>query len=207
MSIAKTVVEFVESRPSVKDAVVMGIVNYSGLARMISAERSIKKKAAIIAALRRYKWAADKATNQAKILELIRKSRIETKNRICVAIIEKNVHRQSMLEFQRQVKEKGIRIHQVEGTETITIIADEEALHIVRSLLKKKIIKTISGLAEIIIKSPPELESVRGVTAFLLSKVASRNINIIETLSCWTDTILVVSEQDMPAAVDALKIS
>src|SRR5213596_1136459 len=52
--IAREVRDYIAGHPSVSDALKMGIVNYSALARKISKELGIRQKEAVLAACRRY---------------------------------------------------------------------------------------------------------------------------------------------------------
>jgi hypothetical protein len=48
----------------------------------------------------------------------------------------------------------------------------------------------------IVVHSPEELEATPGVVAFLATLLAEQNVNIIEFISCWTETIMVVEKKD-----------
>ena len=48
----------------------------------------------------------------------------------------------------------------------------------------------------IVVHSPEELEAMPGVVAFLATLLAEQNVNIIEFISCWTETIIVVEKKD-----------
>jgi aspartokinase len=48
----------------------------------------------------------------------------------------------------------------------------------------------------IVVHSPEELEATPGVVAFLATMLAEQNVNIIEFISCWTETIIVVDRKD-----------
>jgi len=205
MSIASRVETYVEGRPGIKDAILLGIANYSAIARLISSELGIAEDAAIIAALRRYSRKTTGSTHEKRIRNVLAESTITSRDRIAVAIVRKDAHPDTLLGFQKDIS--GVHSHQVEGTQTITFILDEQGLTTLRARFRKRIIKIESGLAEITIKSPPSMEEVSGVTAHLLSRLAARSINVIEVLSCWTDTIMVVREQDIGPAIGALKMS
>ena len=57
----------------------------------------------------------------------------------------------------------------------------------------------------ITIKSPKDLENTPGVNAFVYSKFREHGINIVEQISCWTDTIVVISEEDIAIVMKFLK--
>jgi aspartokinase len=48
----------------------------------------------------------------------------------------------------------------------------------------------------IVVHSPEELEATPGVVAFLATLLAEQNVNIVEFISCWTETIIVVEKKD-----------
>ena len=56
----------------------------------------------------------------------------------------------------------------------------------------------------IVIHSPEELEATPGVVAFLTTLLAEQNVNIIEFISCWTETIIVVEKKDSLKAYEVL---
>ena len=56
----------------------------------------------------------------------------------------------------------------------------------------------------IVVHSPEELEATPGVVAFLATLLAEQNVNIVEFISCWTETIMVVEKKDSLKAYEVL---
>ena len=56
----------------------------------------------------------------------------------------------------------------------------------------------------LIIKSPEDMEKVPGVVSYIYSLLGDHGVNVVETMSCWTDTIVVVSEKEIPTAMEFL---
>jgi hypothetical protein len=56
----------------------------------------------------------------------------------------------------------------------------------------------------IVIHSPEELEATAGVIAFLTTLLSEQNVNMIEFISCWTETIIVVEKKDSLKTYEAL---
>ena len=56
----------------------------------------------------------------------------------------------------------------------------------------------------IVMHSPEELEATPGVVAFLTTLLAEQNVNIVEFISCWTETIIVVEKKDSLKAYEVL---
>ncbi len=84
-------------------------------------------------------------------------------------------------------------------------------LYDIKIAKKSKYKKIEYGFAIIHIKNPKEIEETPGVTAFLLSNLASENINIYHIMDCREDTFLVIKEYEAPLAfktlAESLKIS
>ena len=81
----------------------------------------------------------------------------------------------------------------------------EKYLEDLNKLFERDIIKISKNLAMITIKSPEGLEGTPGVVSYLYSIFGEHGVNIVETMSCWTDTIFVVEENDIPAVMKFLK--
>ena len=60
------------------------------------------------------------------------------------------------------------------------------------------------GFAIIHIKNSKEIENTCGVAAFLLSTLASEDINIVHLMDCREDTFLAIKESDAPLAFRVL---
>lgn len=60
------------------------------------------------------------------------------------------------------------------------------------------------NLATIVVQSPREIIDVPGCAIAFYNPVSRRHINIEETMSCFTDTILVLRMEDVGKAFTAL---
>jgi aspartokinase len=60
------------------------------------------------------------------------------------------------------------------------------------------------GYAIIHIKNPKDIENTPGVAAFLLSSLASEDINVVHFMDCREDTFIVIKEYDAPLAFKVL---
>jgi len=73
------------------------------------------------------------------------------------------------------------------------------------NIAEKSTFKKIDyGYAIIHIKSPKEIEDTPGVAAFLLSTLASENINVVHLMDCREDTFLVIKEFNAPLSFRVL---
>ena len=201
VNITKMTEEYISEHPSVKDCLKKGMVNYSKLARQVASELKIDIKnnfdAILIACRRYYRKIKSESTVEARILNVLRQSRVEIKNKIIVVVVEKSIYLDNLLDLEEEVRKKTEVFHVIEGTSSITIVTSEEFLEKIRKLFKNKIIKESQNLIEIILKSPKEIETVPGIISYLYSLFGEHGINIIETMSCWTDTLFFINEEDI----------
>ena len=195
--------KYLSEHPSIKDCLKHGIVNYSKLSRKIAKEINIEKKAsleAILIACRRYEMKLKDANiREKKILGILKRSELEIKNKIVVVIIGKNIYMEKLLEMEKKTRKTADPFYAIEGTKVFTIILSEKYLDDFKKLFSRNILKTSKNLTMITIKSPTDMENTPGVIAYITSLFSEHGINIVETMSCWTDTIFVVTEHDIPA--------
>jgi hypothetical protein len=201
--------KYLTEHPSVKDCLKKGVINYSKLSREISKELSLDKKTsieAILVACRRYAAKLrDDRVHENKVLGVLKKSELEIRNKIIVAVIDKIVYMEHLLQIEKKIRKIADTFYAVEGTKVFTLIFSEKHLDDVSELFGRNVIKMTKNLVMIIIKSPQDLESVHGVMSYLYSLFGEHGINIIETMSCWTDTIFVVSDRDVPKIMEFMK--
>lgn len=209
MNITKTTEQYINEHPSIKDAVRKGLINYSALTRKITEDLNLDPKknfdAILIACRRYYNKVKKEKILEDKILNILRQSKLEVKNKIVVALIEKDVYYGNLMELQKEVKKKAELFHIIEGSNTITLITSHEFLDNIKKLLKNKIMKITENLAEVNLKSSEDMEDTPGVIAYLTTLLAENGINIIETMSTWTDTLFVVAEKDIAKVMEVLR--
>jgi len=98
---------------------------------------------------------------------------------------------------------KECRLIQVsQGT---VIIADDDSVsRVTKKLRPEQIISVTKGLVEISVTSPETIEKTAGLLAFLSGALASSGINIVEEMSCYTDTVFILERKDMTRAMEVL---
>jgi len=207
MNITKETEQYVFERSSIKDSLKKGLINYSKLSRQIIKNTDLKPKDfdAVLIALRRLEHKLKKKQSfERQIRTLLRDTKLEIKNKVMVCIIEKSIFHNNMIELQKEIKNLNGELHVIEGVLAITIITSQEFEKIINKYFKNKIIKKTKDLIEIILRSPESLEEVPGVMGYLYSLFSEQGINIVETMSCWTDTIFVIEEKDFEKTVKML---
>ncbi len=205
MNITKATEAYISQRPSVKDCIKQKLVNYSALSRKISADTGIRNFDAILMACRRYAYKVrGEEIREQKIMEIVRKSKVEIKNKRIAAVLEKS-HHGSLAEMEKQIKKDRETIHIIEGANAITIVTSQDYLDLIKKSFRNEIIAINKGLVEIHVKSPPDIEKTPGVLTYLCSLFSDSSINIVENMSCWTDTLFLINEKDVPKAMEALE--
>jgi hypothetical protein len=183
---------YVKQRPFLKESIIDGTVNYSALARRICLEAfgNTKKQNAVKMALVRMGRKIDTVQDslEKRIVGVLKKSTITIKNKVAVVIAKREIDGIKPLSYARS------------GDHITYIIGQSEFDKIPKKLLWK----AEENLNLMVVESPEDLEDVPGVIAHILSSLASEGINVVEFISCYTDTILVVKQADTARAYQIL---
>ncbi|PLW80205.1 hypothetical protein C0585_03575 [Candidatus Woesearchaeota archaeon] len=198
MNIQKLTENYIKNRPFIQIALGHDLINYSKLARIIGNELDISQFDAILIACRRYKEKL-KPKKSLGIIELLKKSNMTINTNISTIIVEKNQCIDYLTELQKQ---NDTRI--IKGESAVTIITNKDKLKEVEKRFKYSILKKTENLVEIIIRSSQKLEKIPGVTGYLYSLFGENDINIIETMSTWTDTIIIIENKDLSKVLEIM---
>ncbi|MDD1769131.1 MAG: ACT domain-containing protein [Methanomassiliicoccales archaeon] len=205
-SIAERTRTYIDSHPSIRDCIARDLINFSSLARLIMKDMGIKNEEAVMIACRRYAMRLGKHDHEKEILKVLGNSRLEVKTKICIVTAKNDwtvLHRLENV-FRKLINEKAI-MQVIQGAQAITIIADEKLKgEVVDAVGKENVLKVRQDLVEISVKSPEVIVDTSGVYATLVSSLAEGGLNIVETASCYTDTIFIVNEEDMIEAYSIL---
>ncbi|NLI73849.1 MAG: ACT domain-containing protein [Euryarchaeota archaeon] len=205
-SIAERTRMYIDAHPSIKDCISKDLINYSSLARLIMKDLGIVNEEAVMIACRRYAAKLGRHNHEGEILRILRDSRLEMKTKIAI-ITAKNdwtvLHNLEVI-FKKLLNEKTI-MQVIQGTHAITIISDEKLKNEVVSLIgQDNILKIRTDLVEISVRSPERITETSGVYAYLANNLADGGINVVESVSVFTDTIFIVREEDMMQAYSIL---
>jgi len=179
MTIAKKVRKHLRNKPYILEALEKGIVNLSELSRQIQKDLNIENTSAVKAALRRFteELQKNKQKREEKVLEVLRKSVLVVYDRKSVIITSKEIN-----------DKNGMK---VDLPDKFVYLLDKKDLpDRINALVKH------DNCTMIVMHSPEELESTPGVIAFLTTLLSEQNVNVIEFISCWTETIIVVEKKD-----------
>ena len=179
MTIAQDVRNHLRNKPYLLEALEKGIVNLSELSRQIQKEIKTNDTSAIKAALRRYseELQKHKQKREEKVLHLLKRSSIAVYDRKSVMITAKEISNKTGMEVDLVGK-------------FVYLLDRSDLPERINALVKH------DNCTMIVVHSPEELEATPGVVAFLATLLAEQNVNIIEFISCWTETIIVVEKKD-----------
>lgn len=188
-SVAQLVRETIQKRPSLLDALKMQIVNYSALARMLQAEIGEGSLEAVKAAIIRVsdEMETEIGLQEERILSILRESVVRLQDKIAVIISPE------MLDIPYLVT--------AYLTDSYVYVVDQTKL---RNELPDYA-QVTSNLVALILISPPRVEETPGFVALITGLLASREINIVEFISCSTNTIIVLDGGDALNAFSLLQ--
>ena len=120
---------------------------------------------------------------EGKILAVLRQSSMVVKNKVAVILTTRKLDNIKPLSFTQSGRH-------------MTYIVEQ------RELEKEKQIpgRIEENLNLIIIESPQSVEEVPGVISYVLASLSSEGINVVEFISCSTDTLLVLKQSDTQKA-------
>jgi len=209
VNVTKLTEDYIAEHPFVKDCLKRGLINYSSLTRQICQELNLDLKknfdAILIACRRIYSRIKSEATVEKKVLDILKNSKIEVKNKINYLVLEKDIHFPNLLDIERESKKLMDTFHLVESPSAITIITSDEFAKKIKLAFKNSILKENKALVEVVLKSPKQIETTSGVISYLYSLLGENGINVYETLSCWTDTIFLIEEKELGKVMGLLR--
>jgi hypothetical protein len=184
---------YIKRRPFLKEIIREKMVNHSALARKISLEAFGSKKyenAIKMALVRMGGKLREKGEDlEGRILTVLKGSSITIRNKVAVVITSKDLEGVKYLSY-------------VESKNGITYIMEESELQ--KAARSRSVVRTEPNMNLITIHSPPSLEDTPGVIAHILDALAVEGINVVEFVSCYTDTLLVVRQADTTRAYQVL---
>ncbi len=188
-SVAKQVREAIQMRPSLLDALKMGIVNYSALARMLQGEIGQGSTEAVKAAVIRIaeELAKERDLQEEEVRSILKESKVRLQDKIAVLI--------------SPIKIDVPNLFTAYLTDSYVYIVDQTIL---TGQLPRQV-QIMSNLVALVLLSPDRVETTPGFVAFITQLLGSRDINIIEFISCFTNTVIVLDTRDALKAFSLLQ--
>ena len=206
-SISKTVQKLIDEDLSLQDALQRDYGNYSAIARMLmpkikEAVNSEVNLESVITSVKRAK--VNFEILQGKITQVVAESDLNIRTDMAKVSVEKTKRtleqiRKTLATFQ------GEFLQIIEGNAVVTLISDLNSFSKISSIFAKKaVIDQKQNLAIVIIRSPDQITSTPGCVQAFYNAVSRRHINIEETMSCYTETIIVLAMEDVSKVFAAL---
>ncbi len=211
VTISHVVKKTVNSRPSLQEAIIEGIINYVNLANKLQPEIQAElgekiEKSAIMMALRRY---GEELQKKSIVKEQFKMSHeIIMKTNLCDICIVKTPSALDKIKQIHQIVdyEKGETLNIIQGNYEITIVISQKYLDSLKEILKgEKILNIQKNLVSLTISLSKEFLSTPGVLALATRKLAWNNINIFENISTMTELIFIVAEKDAVKAYNTFQ--
>jgi len=201
-TVSRLVSDYVEKHSSVQECLQDGLINYSALARQIKKEtKSPASVESFLIAARRLKNQLQKENRDDAVINLLKKSTIETKNRIQVYTVDKDIMPEKLLDIEKTIKKNKDMIFIIEGTRTITIIIEQKYTKDIEKIFRYNFLEKKKDLCLITISSKG-IGRTQGVVHFLTGLFNSRGINIEEFISCFDDTLIIIRSKDLAQVLD-----
>jgi aspartokinase len=210
VSINRAVKEEVDSDFSIQDAIGRDYANLSALARLLAPKvaRRLKMRpkdvheVGVASALKRLRNSY--APVSPSIAEIIAGSIVNVRTHVSRLSVEKTRRSlQTVSSLLGDHQEDFIQVS--ESLSFITLIFDQR--------LHKQVKKTLSGAeileegeecAAITVQSPRKIIETPGCVSAFYDQLSRKNVNVEDTVSCYTDTIMVVSMKDAGRAFEAM---
>ena len=189
-----------------KECLILGVINYSALARAIQEEFEKKN---IIASTEAVKMALirmsdelkkERSSMEKRVRKVLARTIIQLQSDLSVITIEKNTFLK-MLGKLLQIVEKSRFFQISQGVDTFTlVIPGEDRDRILDLFSSDGIVDIIDGQTVILLISPIDIISVPGVIGFITSTHSFYGINVTQIISCHKDTLFVVNRNEAPRA-------
>jgi aspartokinase len=206
-SITETVREIVSSDLSFQDSLQRDYCNISALARIIKPQIDhmlIKDTSieSIITALKRSRFDYD--VRQKPIASILAASTITVNTDVAKVSARKSKKTIEKV-AKAMIQSVGNFISISESIMSITLVFDDLLLQDVKVMFASDdILEIENGLAAIIVQSPEDIIKTPGCAIAFYNQLARRHINIEDTVSCYTDTIVLVKMEQVGKAFNAL---
>jgi aspartokinase len=206
-SITSAVREIINNDISFQDSLERGYCNISAVARIIKPqvnrllEKNIRVES-IITALKRSRKFYD--IQDRPMLSILASSTISVKTD--VAKISAGKGKRTMEKVARALTRYAEDFISVsESALSVTMVIEDTSLHKLKAIFaNSNILEVEAGLAAIIVNSPERIIKTPGCAIAFYNQLARRRINIEDTVSCYTDTIMLVNMLDVGKAFNAL---
>jgi hypothetical protein len=206
-SIAEVVQKMISDDLPLQDALRKGYGNHSAIARLLlpKVKGALKREVKLVSVITAVKRASVRyGPHQGETLRVVANSVINLRTDIAKLSVEKT--RRNLQKVREVVSDYSHDyFNVVEGISAITLIFDQNLFdEILSHFSPSEVLDKNQKLAAVILISPKDLVSTPGCLLNFVSAISRKGINIEETLSCFTDTILLLGMEDVSKGFAAL---
>jgi len=199
-TVAKAVEEVVKSDLRLQDAMRLGIVNNRRLANRIQKEVNgivshNTSLASIAVALQRLGTRV-RVAEDAKYSQIFGRSRLQLRDDITILYL-------TGMPQLRATEGAGFCIR-MQGMGTTTVLVDDDAVDRL-GYKKEEVLKRLENLSVVMITSPSQIVETPGVIAQLMMALGGSGINVVEVMSSFDNTFLIVEKRDSLKAVEVVR--
>jgi len=211
-SISQMVKEIVLGDPTLFYCIANDIVNYSKLAKKLKPiisdylGQEVSNEAIKMALIRLVeKIKVEGIPTRAEVLDIIARSSVEVRTGITIITLRSGRSIEAVMLLSK-LAPKSRFLAVMQSVMALTVVLDNEtAEEFIRSFGSSgDILQIQRDHSAIVIVSPQEIMYVPGVLSYIASILAQNNINIIHIESCYTDTIIIVSKDDLLKAFQVI---
>ncbi len=204
--VARQVREFLDAHPPLGDALRAGVANYAAMGRRVADELGVRQLDAVVAACRRYPRGRGESYGEAAVRRVLRKSRIESRSKVAAVTVQLGTDvLQRLGDVVEELLDENLLCRVIQVSRGTVILVDEDSVaRVTRTLREGHVVRVRRGLVEVAVTSPESIEETPGLLRLLSGLLATQAINIVEALSCYTDTIFLLDEKDLSAAISTL---
>jgi hypothetical protein len=204
--IARRVREYLDGHPPLGDALRSGVANHAAIARRVADDLGIRRIDAVIAACRRYPRTRGDPLGETAARRVLRKSRLESRSKVAAITVGLGTDvLQRLGDVVEELLDENLLCRVIQVSRGTVILVDEDSVpRVTRPLREAQIVRIRRGLVEVAVTGPESIEETPGLLRLLAAVLSSQRINIVEALSCYTDTIFLLDESDLSRAMTAL---
>ncbi len=192
---------------SLQDALARDYANISAVSRMI--QPRIEERLgmdvnieSVTTSLKRLRGAYTAASTE--IRSVIAESVVNVRTHVSKISVEKTRKTLEVVSAMLSTHQHDF-LHVSESISSITLIFDQKLHRRIRDKLPDSVIlEEGDDYAAIIVQSPIKIRTTPGCLINFYSQIARRHVNIEDTVSCHTDTIIVVKMKEVGKAFTAL---
>lgn len=204
-SVAEAVKKLIDAEPGLKECLETGIINYTRMARKLKPmiEKILEKDVsveAIKASLIRYGRMTGRPRWRPGILRILARSVLEIRTGISAVTVRLHMMPR-ITSIVNNLLGQARFLAVIQGLNNVTlIISDEHYDEILDKLGKENLVEEIRGESALVIISPKEIIRTPGFLAYIMDLLGRNGINVLQAVSYYTETMILVSSDDLMKA-------